>query len=127
MSYVQYIQWPLALPLVILLPLLTGWLLRRGLRARAQRLARLGTPSMVARLAPSLMSHRPWTRILRVSLAALLLAAAFAGPRWGIEQTVIKQEGVDVVLALDASSSMLAADERPSRLAAMKREINRLR
>ena len=51
----------------------------------------------------------------------------FAGPRWGVEQTVVKQQGVDVVLALDASLSMLATDERPSRLQAMKQEINRLR
>src|SRR5688572_7549315 len=127
MSYLRYIQWPWALTLAIVLPILTGWLVSAGLRARAERLARLGTPSMIRRLAPSLMSHRTWTRVLRAALASLPLGIAFAGPRWGIEQTVVKQEGVDVVLALDASTSMLAVDERPSRLAAMKQEINRLR
>src|SRR4051812_32727504 len=82
---------------------------------------------MVARLAPSVTEQRAWSAILRAGLATLLLGLAIAGPRWGVEQTVVKQEGVDVVLALDASLSMLATDERPSRLQAMKQEINRLR
>jgi Ca-activated chloride channel family protein len=123
----QFIQWPWALPLAIVLPLVTAWLVRWGLRARAQRLQRLGTPSMIARLAPSIKTDHPWTRIARTALATLLLAIALTGPRWGVEQTVVKQQGVDVVLALDASTSMLATDERPNRLLAMKQEINRLR
>ncbi len=93
MSYIRFVQWPWALALAVILPLVTGWLVNAGLRARAQRLARLGTPSMIRRLAPSLMSHRTWTRVLRAALATLLLGIAFAGPRWGIEQTVVKQEG----------------------------------
>ena len=123
----RYIQWPWALVLVVLLPVLTGWLVRWGLRARKQRLARLGTDSMIARLAPSISQHRTSAAVFRAALATLLIGIAVAGPRWGVEQTVVKQQGVDVVLALDASQSMLATDEKPSRLQAMKQEINRLR
>src|SRR5256885_13801149 len=123
----RYIQWPWALSLVIVLPVVAAWLVRWGLRARRDRLARLGTPSMVARLAPSVTQQRSWSAILRARLATLLLGLAIAGPRWGVEQNVVKQQGVDVVLALDASLSMLATDEKPSRLLAMKQEINRLR
>jgi Ca-activated chloride channel family protein len=125
--FMRFIQWPWALPLAIILPLVTGWLVRWGLRARAERLKRLGTPSMIARLAPSIRTDHPWTRVVRAAFATLLLGIAIAGPRWGVEQTVVKQQGVDVVLALDASNSMLATDEKPSRLGAMKQEINRLR
>jgi len=126
-TYLRYIQWPWALALAVALPILTAWLVRWGLRARRDRLARLGTPSMVARLAPSVTQQRSWSAILRTGLATLLLGLAIAGPRWGIEQNVVKQQGVDVVLALDASLSMLATDEKPSRLQAMKQEIDRLR
>jgi len=126
-ALLRFIQWPWALPIAILLPLLTAWLVRWGLRARALRLQRLGTPSMIARLAPSIRTDHPWTKVARAALATLLLGIAFVGPRWGVEQTVVKQQGVDVVLALDASTSMLATDERPNRLLAMKQEINRLR
>jgi Ca-activated chloride channel homolog len=126
-ALLQYIQWPWALSLAVILPLATAWLVRWGIRARAARLSRLGTPSMIARLAPSITPRRTWTRVVRAVLATLLLAIAFAGPRWGVEQNVVKQQGVDVVLALDASLSMLATDEKPSRLLAMRQEINRLR
>jgi Ca-activated chloride channel homolog len=82
---------------------------------------------MIARLAPSITPGRTWARVLRATLATLLLGLAFAGPRWGVEQNVVRQQGVDVVLTLDASLSMLATDEKPNRLLAMKQEINRLR
>src|SRR5690242_7252555 len=101
--YLRYVQWPRALPLIILLPIITAWLVRWGIRARRERLARLGTPSMIARLAPSIAQQRTSSAILRAGLATCLIAAAIAGPRWGVEQTVVKQQGVDVVLALDAS------------------------
>jgi Ca-activated chloride channel family protein len=123
----RYVQWPWALSLAIILPVATAWLVRWGAHARAVRLSKLGTPSMIARLAPSITPGRTWTRVLRATMATLLLGIAFAGPRWGIEQNVVKQQGVDVVLTLDASLSMLATDEKPSRLLAMKQEINRLR
>ncbi|HYS70595.1 MAG TPA: VWA domain-containing protein, partial [Gemmatimonadaceae bacterium] len=126
-SFLRYIQWPWALALSILLAFATAWLVRWGLRARRRRLARLGTESMIARLAPSVTRQRTWTAVACAALATLLLGIAFAGPRWGVEQNVVKQQGVDVVLALDASLSMLATDEKPSRLQAMKQEIDRLR
>ncbi|MFL5529219.1 MAG: hypothetical protein ACJ791_07625, partial [Gemmatimonadaceae bacterium] len=63
-EYVRYIQWPWALVLTIVLPIVTVWLIRWGLRARAQRLARLGTPSMVSRLAPSILRQRTWVAAL---------------------------------------------------------------
>jgi Ca-activated chloride channel family protein len=50
-----------------------------------------------------------------------------AGPRWGIEHRIVKQSGVDVVLALDASLSMMATDEVPSRLSKMKQVVRQLR
>jgi Ca-activated chloride channel family protein len=126
-TLLQYIQWPWALALAIVLPVVTAWLVAWGIRARRTRLARLGTPSMIARLAPSITQQRIWSAASRAGLATLLLGVAFAGPRWGVEQNVVKQSGVDVVLALDASLSMLATDEKPSRLQAMKQEIDRLR
>ena len=122
----RYVAWPWALPLVVILPALTAWMIARARRSRARRLAHLGTPLMIARLAPTASVVSRWHSI-RLGIAALLLAIAFAGPRWGVERTVVRQEGIDVVLALDASSSMLAADESPDRLTKMKEVVDRLR
>ena len=126
MMDLRYFSWPWALTLVVLLPLLAGSLIVKARRVRARRLAHLGTPAMIARLAPTAAATSRW-QPLRLSLAALLVAIAFAGPRWGVEQTVVRQPGIDVILALDASSSMLAGDETPNRLAKMKQVVDRLR
>ncbi|MBA3341045.1 MAG: VWA domain-containing protein, partial [Gemmatimonadaceae bacterium] len=120
------VAWPWALPLVVILPLITAWMIVKAKRVRAARLSRLGTPAMIARLAPSATAASRWQPV-RLTAAMLFLAIAFAGPRWGAERTIVKQPGIDVVLALDASSSMLARDERPDRLTSMKQVVSRLR
>jgi len=122
----RFISWPWALPLVVIVPLLTAWMISKARRMRAKRLAHLGTPLMIARLAPTATVTSRWQPI-RLTLAALFLAIAFVGPRWGIERTIVRQPGIDVVLALDASSSMLARDEAPDRLTKMKQVVDRLR
>jgi len=118
---------PWLLALAIILPIAAVVLLRRSYRARLQRLERLGTKSVVSRLVPVSALVVPSWRIARVASAGLLIGVAAAGPRWGTERTVIRTTGIDIVLALDASLSMLATDERPSRLERMKEEVRRLR
>jgi Ca-activated chloride channel family protein len=98
-----------------------------GHARRRTRLARFGSPEALARLAPQGTDTPPWWRSARLGLAALLLAVAVAGPRWGASELVVESEGIDVVIALDVSLSMLAEDERPSRLERMKQEVRRLR
>ena len=120
------IAWPWALPLVVIIPAIIVWMIFKARRVRARRLAHLGTPLMIARLAPTAAVTSRW-QIVRLGLAGFFLALAFAGPRWGIERTVVKQPGIDVVLALDASTSMLAGDESPDRLTKMKQVVDRLR
>lgn len=122
----RYVSWPWALPLVLIVPLLTAWMIAKARSVRARRLANLGTPLMISRLAPTATAASRWQPV-RLTLAGLFLAVAFVGPRWGIEHTIVRQPGIDVVLALDASSSMLARDESPDRLTAMKQVVEKLR
>jgi len=115
------------LPLAIILPLAAVWLLRRSYRLRRERLERLGNQSVVSRLVPAIVLRAPTWRIARLASAGLLIGVAAAGPRWGTERTTIRTRGIDMVLSLDASLSMLAPDERPNRLERMKQEVRRLR
>jgi Ca-activated chloride channel family protein len=117
--------WLLAGAAVVAL-LAAGMILAGHARRRA-RLARYGSPEAIARLAPPDAARRPTGRAFRLALAALALGIAIAGPRWGESAAVFDVEGVDVVIALDASLSMLAEDERPNRLERMKQEVRRLR
>jgi Ca-activated chloride channel family protein len=61
-----------------------------------------------------------------LGLAAGLAAVALSGPRWGEEQIVTETRGLNVVLAIDISRSMLAEDAKPSRLGRALREARRL-
>jgi Ca-activated chloride channel family protein len=115
------------LPLALLLPLAAVWLLRRAYRLRRERLDRLGNAAVVNRLVPAMVLRAPTWRIVRLALAGLLIGVAAAGPRWGTERSLIRTRGIDMVLSLDASLSMLAPDDRPNRLEHMKQEVRRLR
>jgi Ca-activated chloride channel family protein len=61
-----------------------------------------------------------------VGLAAGLAAVALSGPRWGEERIVTETRGLNLVLAVDISRSMLAEDATPSRLGRALREARRL-
>jgi Ca-activated chloride channel family protein len=107
-----------------LLSAATFWLWHRR---RVARLAQLGVEAAIERLAPSGVRRAPVARAIRVSAAIGLAALAFAGPRWGTSAGTVHTLGIDVVLAMDASLSMLAQDERPSRLERMKQDVRRFR
>ncbi len=96
-------------------------------RRRVERFAALGSEAALSRLAPTARSRAGLRRALRLGVASVLAAVALAGPRWGTGREVVRTRGGDVVLAMDASLSMLADDERPSRLQRMKQEVRRFR
>lgn len=115
------------LPLAVILPAGVIWLLRRSYRERQARLARLGEAAIVNRLLPPTATASKKWRVARLAIAGALIGIAVAGPRWGVEQTIVRSRGIDLVFALDASLSMMATDERPDRLGLMKQEVRRLR
>ncbi|MHB1264259.1 MAG: vWA domain-containing protein [Gemmatimonadaceae bacterium] len=123
----RWVEYPWLLPLAGILPVLAWLMLRLGARRRARRLAGLGERAMVERLVPAHTLDSGTWRMARLVPAAALIGVAVAGPRWGYERNVVRASGVDMVLALDASLSMMARDEKPSRLERMKEEVRRLR
>ncbi len=123
----QIFDWPWMAGVSIVAAIAMGWLVRASYTRRIKRVSRLGTRQLVMRLVPTSALRLPSARATRLGLAALLAAIALAGPRWGEETTILRGEGIDIVLALDASLSMLATDERPSRLERLKQEVRRLR
>ncbi len=97
-------------------------LVLRGL-SRRRALSRAIDPELADRLTPSFSSSLSTLKglLLLGSLAFLLLAAA--RPKWGEKLQMYQGRGVDVVIALDASKSMLAEDVKPSRLVRAKTEL----
>jgi Ca-activated chloride channel homolog len=111
----------------VVLSLLSALTFRFWHRRRIARLQRLGAEAAIERLAPADVRRAPVARALRVSAAIGLATLAFAGPRWGTGTNMVSTQGIDVVLAMDASLSMMAQDERPSRLERMKQDVRRFR
>jgi Ca-activated chloride channel family protein len=115
------------LPVAVILPTLIVWLIARGERDRSARMARLGDASVVERLLPPDTHSTSRWRAWRLAAVGLLIGITIAGPRWGVEQTVVRARGLDMVFALDASLSMMANDDKPTRMERMKQEVRRLR
>ncbi len=117
--------WPVALALVVLLPAAVFAVLRWQQQQRARRLGRFARPDALPRLGAGHAATRG--RTVRLTLVALLAALALIGPRWGTTASSEARRGLDIAVALDASLSMMARDERPTRLDRMKQEVRRLR
>lgn len=117
---------PWLLMLAVALPLIVWWLRRQRAQQRARRLARFADPATLARLVPR-QDDGDVSRTWRLVTAAACIGLACAGPRWGLARGPVSSRGIDMAVALDASLSMMAPDEKPNRLERMKQEVRRLR
>jgi Ca-activated chloride channel family protein len=93
---------------------------------RRRLLARLGDAPLVAKMAAEVSVTRKRARAAFVVLALALVAVALARPQAGGRARLTKEPGLDMVVALDFSRSMLAKDVYPSRLERAKRELEQL-
>jgi Ca-activated chloride channel family protein len=109
----------LAAPLVLLL----GWW---ALRARARARAALVSERQLVRFLPLFSENRARLRVALATLGALFLALALLGPVRGFTLRDVQRRGLDLVLCLDTSRSMLVQDIKPDRLTRAKREIDGL-
>ena len=109
---------PWAFLLLLLAPLVVLWLKwQRTRRYPNLRMPTLAGVEKIMTWRTRLRTFLPWLR----GLALLCLVIALARPQLTLQEESIKAEGIDIVLAMDLSSSMLAQDFRPSRLEASKR------
>jgi len=90
---------------------------------RPRRLARLGDDALIARMTAGVSMARKLVRAALMIAALGLTAVALARPQTQGKSVPAKQRGLDLVVALDFSRSMLATDVYPSRLERSKREL----
>ncbi|MDC0720584.1 vWA domain-containing protein [Nannocystis bainbridge] len=110
--------------LLVLVPLAAAAYLWAA-RQRRRGLASLGSPILVERLVGS-VNHASRVVAAVVSvLAVLLLSAGLMRVQYGGETTIVATTGLDIVLAVDYSKSMLARDVYPSRSERLAAELQR--
>ena len=93
---------------------------------RSRALFEYASASVLKTLELNLDNNRIRWRNRMISIAIFFLAIAASGPQIGTRVRPVERKGVDLVIALDTSTSMDAEDVTPSRLAKAKLEIGRL-
>ena len=81
------------------------------------------SPELKDRLLEGVSLTKQKLKILLIILGISFLIIALIRPKWGYHWEEIKREGVDIIVALDVSKSMLAEDVSPNRIERAKREI----
>jgi len=97
-----------------------------ALRFRENLLASFCDKKLLQRLSPGLKRSRYLFKAFALILGLSLLIFALIKPRWGFHWEEIKREGIDIIIAMDVSDSMLAEDIKPNRLERAKRKVSDL-
>ncbi len=110
---------------LIALPIL-GVIFIIALQYKKRALKAFGDETLVKGLTPEASTERPWIKFIIAETALMLIIIAMAGPQFGTKLKDAKREGVELVIALDISNSMMAEDIAPNRLENAKRAISKL-
>ena len=97
-----------------------------GMRKKQQLTLKFCGNPLLSKLVHPGVDKRHRSKTIFVVLAIIFLILALTRPRWGYQWENLHQRGVDVIVALDVSNSMLAEDIKPNRLERAKRKISDL-
>lgn len=116
---------PIYLWLLLVIPILVlvrfiGW------RRRKAKMKKLGDPELLKQLMPNISKYRPTVKFVLLLAAIALLIVMVARPQMGSKISHDKRNGIETMICLDISNSMLAEDVAPSRLDKSKMLIENL-
>ena len=97
-----------------------------GWRWRKAKMKRLGDPVLLKELMPNISKYRPTVKFVLQLVAISLLIVMMARPQMGSKISHDKRKGIETIICLDISNSMLAQDVAPSRLDKSKMLIENL-
>ena len=109
--------------LLICLPVVLGLLIfifGRSRKVARNRLQLLVSAKLLPRLSPAQSGKKEWIKFSLFCSALVFFILGLAGPQWGSKKRTINPQGIDVLIAVDLSKSMLARDIRPNRLERVK-------
>jgi Ca-activated chloride channel family protein len=115
-NHIQF-AYPAAFALLLIIPLMIWWYVRNNSRQQASMLISSVKSFGESTSWKTSLRHLPF--ILRL-LAIICLIVALARPQTRNDEEMISGEGIDIMLCMDVSGSMLAQDFTPNRLEAMK-------
>ena len=112
MTYANQSYFPAIYIGVAILVIFFIWVMRR----RRILTERFVDKNLVSSIAPTASPRRRVIKIVVIATAVILALLALARPQLGFEWEEIKRSGIDILIAMDVSKSMLATDVKPNRL-----------
>jgi len=114
-----YLFWLLLIPALVILFVAM-------MIVRSSALKKYGDMQLVKSLMPEESTGRIVYKFILFLFALSVLIIGLARPQFGSKLEEVKRKGVEIVIALDVSNSMLAEDIKPNRLEKAKRAISSL-
>ena len=111
--------------LLLLIPLLAGVFIYSSI-IKIRKIKKFGNPEILNQLMPNVSFVRPKVKFYLQLFAILMFVVVLAQPQFGTKVENSKRKGIEVMIALDVSNSMLAQDVQPSRLEKAKQVLSRL-
>ena len=95
-------------------------------KRKQRQLMEFGDPELMAQLMPDASKSRPIVKFTLLIVALALLIVAAARPQYGQQEKTVKRQGIEVMVALDISNSMLSEDVAPNRLDRAKQMLSKM-
>jgi Ca-activated chloride channel family protein len=96
------------------------------MRSKKSALKRFGNMLLLKALMPDVALKKQYVKCWILLFCAALFVLVIAGPQFGSKLEIVKKQGIEVIVCLDVSNSMLATDVKPSRLDRAKQLLSRL-
>ncbi|MCD8044478.1 MAG: VWA domain-containing protein [Tannerellaceae bacterium] len=116
---------PEYLYLLFILPLLLVFYIY-ALTWKKRALRKYGSPALLRTLMPEASLKRQYLKFWLLLGAICVMIFVIAGPQFGSKLETVKRQGVEIMICLDVSNSMLAEDVAPNRLEKSKQMLSRL-
>ncbi len=116
---------PEYLYLLLVIPALLAFFWYSRLQRR-KALALFGQKDILSVLMPNVSAGRPVLKFIVLLIALTSIIVGIARPQFGSKLKTEKREGIELMIALDVSNSMMAEDIQPNRLERAKRAISQL-
>ena len=111
--------------LLFAIPLLVLWFIIAA-KSRKIALGKFAQSGTLSRIVRSTGRKKRLAKIALIMTGCLFLIFTLIEPKWGYHLENVTRRGIDIVIAIDTSKSMLADDIKPNRLAAAKRKVEDL-
>jgi Ca-activated chloride channel family protein len=118
-AHFEFLYLLAGIPVLIVLYIIAAYLKKKSIK-------KFGDLSVISQLMPDVSHIRPHLKFVILVLALTVLIFALARPQFGSRLKEVKRKGIELIIALDISNSMLAEDIKPNRLERAKQAILRL-